>query len=161
MAIPNINWTAAKWVAIGVVVVAAFALGWDLGSGKVQAEWATANAKAQETAIQKERQDQQVSDVVGSKVAAEAVKERVVYKTLIKEVPKYVESDCDLSSGFRVFHDAAATAALPDPGAPRADAAPIKAQDVAATVAENYESCRDNERRLEALQEIINKYNSQ
>lgn len=161
MAITNINWTAVKWIVLGVVMAFAFWMGWDLGTERVQARWDTANALAQEAAIKKERQDQQVADAVGAKVAAAATKERLVYKTLIKEVPKYVESDCDLSAGFRVFHDAAATATMPDSGATRADAAPIKAEAVATTIAENYESCRDNERRLEALQEIINKYNSQ
>ena len=157
----TINWKAIKWILVIASFVALFAAGWHLGSTKIKAEWDTANAAAEKTAIKKEREDQKVADAVGQEVAAAAVKERVVYKTLIKEVPKYVENDCDMSGGFRVFHDAAATAAVPDPSAPRVDAAPVKAQDVAAAVAENYESCRDNERRLEALQEIIRKFNQE
>lgn len=161
MTIPSINWTAAKWIAIGLSVVVAFGLGWNIGSNLKQAQWDAAVAKALEQEVKKERKDQQTADAAGAKVAAAAVKERVVYKTLVREIPKYVESDCNLSSGFRVFHDAAATATVPDPGSAGADATPVKAEDLAATVAENYESCRDNERRLEALQDIIKKYNSQ
>lgn len=156
-----INWKTIKWIVIAVSFVASFAVGWHLGSTKIQAEWDTANATAEKAAIKKEREDQKVADAVGQEVAAAAVKERVVYKTLIKEVPKYVENDCALSGGFRVFHDAAATATVPDSSTPRADAAPVQAQAVAATVAENYEACRDNERRLEALQEIIRKFNQE
>ena len=156
-----INWTTAKWIAISLAVVAVCALSWSLGADRIQAKWDAEKAALAEAALQQERKDQAVASAVGAKVAAAATKERVVYKTLIKEIPKYVESDCDLSGGFRVLHDAAATATLPDPSSTGADAAPVRAQDVAATVAENYESCRDNGRRLEALQEIIKKYNSQ
>lgn len=161
MFIPSINWTAIKWIAIGLTVVVAFAFGWNLGSGNLRAEWDAANSLAMEAEIQKERKDQLAADVVGANVASASLKERVVYRTLIKEIPRYVESDCDLSAGFRVFHDAAATATVPDPGTAGTDAAPVKAQDVASTVSENYESCRDNERRLEALQEIIRNFNQE
>lgn len=152
---------AAKWILMAVIFVASFTAGWHLGSDRIQAKWDAANASAEKTAIKREREDQKAADVVGQEVAAAAVKERVVYKTLIKEIPKYVESNCDLSGGFRVLHDAAATATVPDPGTHRADAATVKAQDLAATVTENYEACRDSERRLEALQEIIRKYNQE
>lgn len=151
---------AAKWIAIGLAVVVAFGLGWNIGSDLKQSQWDAAVAEALEQAVKKEREDQQTADAVGAKAAAAAVKERVVYKTLVKEIPNYVESNCNLSGGFRVFHDAAATATVPDPSTSRADAAPVKAEDLASTIADNYESCRDNERRLGALQEIINKYNS-
>jgi hypothetical protein len=161
MASLMMNWKLVKWIALSLAVVAVCALSWSLGADRIQAKWDAEKAALAEAALKQERKDQAVADAVGAKVAAAAVKERVVYKTLIKEIPKYVESDCDLSGGFRVFHDAAANATVPDPSATGADAAPVKAQDVAATVAENYESCRDNERRLEALQEIIKKYNSQ
>jgi hypothetical protein len=155
------NWKVARWIALSLVVLAVCALSWSLGVDHVQAKWDAEKAALAEAALKQERKDQAFADAVGAKVAASATKERVVYKTLIKEIPKYVESDCNLSGGFRVFHDAAANATVPDSSATGADAASVKAQDVAATVAENYESCRDNERRLEALQEIIKNYNSQ
>lgn len=66
-------------------------------------------------------------------------------RTIIKEVPVYVPADsCALPGGFRLLHDAAALGVpLPGPAA-IADAAPVPAQDVARTVAENYTGCRGN-----------------
>ena len=156
-----INPSTIKWIAISLVVLAACGLSLHLGTEHVQAKWDAEKAALAEQSLEKERKDQSVADAVGAKVVAEATKERVVYKTLIKEIPKYVESDCTLSAGFRVLHDAAATAAVPDTGASRTDAAAVTAQDVAETVTENYESCRDNARRLGALQEVIRKYNQE
>ena len=154
-----INPSTIKWIAISLVVLAVCALSWNLGEDHVQAKWDAEKAALAEQSIEKERKDQSVADAVGAKVAAEATKEKVVYRTLIKEIPKYVESDCDLSAGFRVLHDSAATGTLPDTSSIGANAAPVSAKDVAEVTAENYEACRDNERRLGALQEIIRNYN--
>lgn len=59
---------------------------------------------------------------------------------IIREVPVFVRSDEWLSGGFRLLHDAAARNAVPDT-AGIADAAPVAAQDAAATVADNYTDC--------------------
>lgn len=159
MVSPMINLSTIKWIAISLAALAACALSWSLGADHIKAKWDAEKAALAEEALKRERKDQSVADAVGAKAAAAAVKERVVYKTLIKEIPKYVESDCDLSGGFRVLHDAASAGAVPDTGASGVDAAPVAAQVVAETVIENYEACRDNERRLGALQEIIRNYN--
>lgn len=87
-----------------------------------------------------------------------AAQERVVYRDIIKEIPSYVPSDLPVLSGdFRVLHDAAARgSALPEPGDPsRADAATVKPQDLAVTVTDNYASCRFDQERLRALQEVV------
>lgn len=154
-----INPSTIKWIAISLVVLAACVLSWNLGADHVQAKWDAEKAALAQEAVKRERKDQSVADAVGAKVVAEATKERVVYKTLIKEIPKYVESDCSLSAGFRVLHDAAATGTMPDTSSTGTDAAPVSAKDVAEVTVENYEACRDNERRLGALQEIIRNYN--
>lgn len=51
MTIPSINWTAAKWIAIGLSVVVAFGLGWNIGSNLKQAQWDAAVAKALEQEV--------------------------------------------------------------------------------------------------------------
>ena len=74
-------------------------------------------------------------------------------ETLIKEVPIYVPSDsCELPGGFRVLHDAATGSVQADP-ARAADAPPVSAQDVAATVVANYTGCRENAELVESLQD--------
>lgn len=76
-------------------------------------------------------------------------------RTIIKEVPVYVSADDPaLSGGWRVLHDAAALGEFPDP-ARVADAAPVPAQDAAATVASNYGQCHETEAQLAALQDWI------
>lgn len=83
----------------------------------------------------------------------------VAGETIIKEVPVYVPSDTpDLPGGFRVHHDAAAIGELPDP-ARVADAPAVPAQDVAATLAENYLVCRATAEQLTALQEWVRRQN--
>lgn len=159
MVSPMINLSTIKWIAISLAALAACALSWNLGANHVKAKWDAEKAALAEEALKQERKDQSVADAVGAKVAAAAVKERVVYKTLIKEIPKYVESDCDMSAGFRVLHDAAANGTVPDTGSVGADVAAVPAEDAATTIVENYEACRDNERRLGALQEIIRNFN--
>ena len=129
-------------------------------------EWREARSlahyKAENIALQ--------AQVSGLKVALkrEKASERVVVKyvdrlqvvagrtkTIIKEVPVYVPADsADLPAGFRVLHDAAATGELPDP-ARIADAAPVAAQDAAATVIDNYGACHANAEQVTALQDWI------
>ncbi len=101
------------------------------------------------------RANQTVITKVVTRVVQKAVEERVVYRDLIKEVEKHVPST--LPADFRVYHDAAA-AGVPVPEAgdsARADAAPVRPEDLAVTVAENYAGCRDDRRRFEALQELV------
>lgn len=73
---------------------------------------------------------------------------------IIKEVPVYVPDSSFLPGGFRLFHDAAAHGEQPDASG-AADAAPVAAQDVAATVAGNYAACHENAEQLIALQEWV------
>lgn len=93
---------------------------------------------------------------VAPKVEAQVQKEKVrietVYKTITKEVLKYVKNDtCTLSPGFRVLHDAAANAQLPrDSGI--AQAAPVPVADLAETITANYEGCQQNVNLIEGWQ---------
>lgn len=108
------------------------------------------------------KQAQEVNDkraAIAQPIAAKQVevqeKIRTVFKTIIKEVPTYVSiNDCPMSPGFRVFHDAAANGVLPDPSR-IPDAALVPAQDVANTVAENYQTCHATAARLTGLQDWV------
>lgn len=63
-------------------------------------------------------------------------------REIIRKVPVFVPAGaCELPAGFRVFHDAAAEGSVPDAAA-IAHGAPVDAQTVAATVADNYGTCR-------------------
>ena len=71
----------------------------------------------------------------------EVVRVVTVTKTILKDRPVYVkDTDCPLTGGFRVLHDAAANGEVPDPSA-IPDAAPTPAAAVADTVATNYGIC--------------------
>lgn len=74
---------------------------------------------------------------------------------LVREVPVFVPAGSVLSGGFRLFHDAAAAGGpVPDPAA-IADAAPIDAQAVAGTVADNYATFHETAQRLTSLQDWV------
>ena len=98
---------------------------------------------------------QAVTAKVDTKHAQVVERIRTVTVTQIKEVPTYVsDSDCPLSPGFRVLHDAAVAGELPDPSR-IADAAPVPAPDVAETAVENAGICRETAQRLTDLQEWV------
>lgn len=121
----------------------------DIGYDKAKAEYA--NQAAQ---VDTKREEVGAPIAAAQPVVQERI--RIVTKTIIKEVPVYVKADaCPMPSGFRVLHDAAADGEVPDP-ARIADAAPVPAQDAAATVADNYGTCLANAARLTGLQEWVN-----
>lgn len=84
-------------------------------------------------------------------------------KTIREEIPGEIQlvevirntSDCELPGAFRLLHDRAASGSADAENPAGTDAAPVPAQDAAATVAENYRIARENAARLEALQAII------
>ena len=104
-----------------------------------------------------------------SEERAKAVSERVVVqyrdrvRTITEQRPAEIqlveviraESNPPLSPSFRLLHDSAATGsqAAENPGG--TDAAPVPVADAAETVAANYATCRTDQARLAALQEII------
>lgn len=137
--------------------------GWkcySLGKSVVQAEWDAEKAAIVIAAAEAEKAAQKAADAVASNVHQAAVKERIVYKTITKEVDR-VANDCPASADFRMLHDAAATAEMPSASSTGANVSSVAAKDVAETVIDNYESCRDSMRRLEALQQIIRSYNGE
>lgn len=143
-------------VKLGVVVAclaAVFGAGWFKGADHVQALWDNATTRAagrivRVQALQAEASVQVVTQYID--------RVQTVYRTgqtITKEVPVYVPATTpDLPGGFRLLHDAAATGTALDASG-GANAPPVSAQDAAATVAENYTSCRATAEQLKALQQ--------
>ena len=145
-----------RWLllACGITALVLGYFGWadhqqGLGYDKAQAEYA-AQAKKVDT-----RREEVAPPIEAAQIVVQE-RIRIVTQTIIKEVPVYVKADdCPMPGGFRVLHDAAADGEVPDPTR-IADAAPVPAQDVAATVADNYGTCLANAARLTGLQEWVN-----
>ena len=141
-----------RWLAMLVLAAAVFATGWVKGASQVQARWdAATGAQAVAVAAVKQHQAEATVQVV-TQYVDRVHTVRVAGETIIKEVPVYVPADSPaLPGGFRLLHDAAARGELPD-AASAADAPAVPAQDLAATIAANYLSCRENAEQLTALQ---------
>lgn len=147
-------------VILAVITTVLLGAGWKcyvVGKQAVQREWDAEKAANVLRAAEEARKNQEVANTVAANVAETARKERIVYRTILKEVDRV--QDCPIDPLVGVLHDAAATATMPDTSATGTNAATITTQDLTETVVENYESCRDSMRRLEALQEIIRQYN--
>lgn len=149
---------AAIIVVICIVLTGTHWKAYKHGQIVVQAKWDTERAQVAEAAAKAKEKAQATADTIASKVEKEATKTRVVYREILKKVP-HVQAHCDLPADVRMLHDAAATATMPDSGSSRPDGAAVTAQDFTQTVVENYESCQDSARRLQALQEVIRAYN--
>jgi hypothetical protein len=149
--------------AVAVTCLVLAGAGWKcyvMGKQSVQTKWDAERAASALAAVESFKKQQEVADSVAKTVVESARKDRIVYRTLTKEVDR-VSNDCPASSAFGMLHDAAATASMPDSSSTGVNGSTIAAKDVAETVIENYESCRDSNRRLEALQAIIRQYNKE
>ena len=148
---------AAGWALVALALLAIYSWIWHRGAAHVQARW---DAVAAEQAKVRAEQAATRAEVSTEVVSAHAERVRVIREkgeVIIREVPVYVPAgSCDLPSGFRVHHDAAAAGVLPDP-AGIADADPAAAQAVAEAVADNYATCHANAEQLSALQEWVRK----
>jgi len=150
---------ALPWRLIALAAIAASLAigGCQFGEQRVQAKW---DAEKSATTLQAARTEVAQAEATTQVVTKYVDRIQVVRERgndIVKEVPIHVPNPsdpaaCALPGGFRVFHDAAAQGELPDP-AKRVDAAAVTAQDVAATVADNYATCHANAEQLKALQE--------
>ncbi len=140
------------YAALAVALVAGY-FAWADHIGDVREEKVRAQYAKQAKAADDKRAA--IAPQIAVKQAVQQEKIRTVFKTIIKEVPTYVSiNDCPMSPGFRVFHDAAANGVLPD-ASRIPDAAHVPAQDVANTVAENYQICHATAARLTGLQDWV------
>ncbi len=146
-----------------VLAVLLAAGGWKcyvMGKQTVQAAWDQEKLATLQAQQAKQQADQATADRIATQVAKSAARDRVVYRTITREVA-HVPNDCPVPGVVRVLHDAAAAGEMPDTGPARADAPAVSAQALTETVIDNYEACRDDQRRLAALQEIIRQYNGE
>lgn len=143
------------WLALGALVAASAGWGYTRGANAVQDRWDKATAE-QSSAVALVRQRQaEVTERVVTEYVDRVRTVQVAGDTIIREVPVYVQTQCDpdgrLPAGWRVQHDAAASGEPADP-ARFADAAPVAPDAAAETVARNYLACRLNAEQLTALQ---------
>jgi hypothetical protein len=80
-------------------------------------------------------------------------------RTIIKEIPIYVQDTVNLSGGWRMLHNNAVYNELPDTTRD-SDEGTVKAQSITATdaletVAANYGICHENSQTLQALQSWV------
>lgn len=144
-----------RWLAVVALIAAVFAFGWLKGAQHGERRLEKAQIAAEREATRLANKRVVVTTRIERKYLPQLTRERVVTETIIKEVDRYVPvSDCPLSLGFRVFHDAAASGEVPDP-ARITDGAAVTAKEAASTVAENYGACREDQLRLKGLQEWI------
>lgn len=104
-----------------------------------------------------ERAQQAITNQVAAAHEQGRAADRIVYKTIEREVIRYVANPdhavCRLDAGWVQLHDAAALSHIPDP-AHSVDAAPsgLTSDDAIGTIVDNYGACQDNARRLADLQ---------
>ena len=172
------TWLALAWSVLKRAFALARAVPWQVYAGfaLVVAFWLHGNAQYRAGVRESDERHRIADEAANARLAEQAaalatrqqdVTERVVTqyvdrvrtvrekaREIVKEVPVYVPADsCPLPSGFRLLHDAAALGVPPVPdAAARADAAPVPAQTAAATVADNYGTCRETAEQLRGLQ---------
>lgn len=131
------------WITLGVSVAWALSMVYAIHHGKsiVQAEWDASVERGKVAVAQlKDRQvtvNMIVDTVVKERVTTIREKARVIEKEIPVFVPEYRDN---LSGGFRLLYDAAATNTIPD-RAGIATAAPVAVGDVASTTNRNFEQC--------------------
>lgn len=156
-------------LAASLGLIVGFGGGWTVRDWKAGAD-ATEAAKAQARqvirVVERQREQADVTTTVEARATDTQVQIRTVTQTIIKEVPVYVSAETDarfaLPVGLVRVHDAAAAGRpLPEPaGEPDGAAGDLEASDVApswlaATIAENYGTCRLDQSRLADLQDWI------
>ena len=156
-------WTLSKLVPswcyglIAFVAIAGAGAVYERHAGEsiVQKKWDAEKAQAVVQAENIRLLNQAAIGKQADKYIVKQAAAKVIYKTIIKEVEKYVPNTLPmLPGGFRLLHDAAAEGVTVD-GTSGVDAAPVAPSVVAKTVADNYADCRADQDRLEALQAIV------
>jgi hypothetical protein len=91
-----------------------------------------------------------------TKLAQDRVRIYTEAAQVIHDIPTFIPPGaCELPAGFRVLHDAAATGQAPE-ASRGPDGPAVPAEDLAATIADNYTACRDVAAQLGALQQWVN-----
>lgn len=143
---------------LALLALAAALVGFGFVKGLDYASDQTAKTEraALQTIIVVERK--QASQVASAAAAHEAkrAETRTIYKTIEKEVIRYVQTvppACQLSAGWVRLHDAAALSAVPAaPSEPDAQPSGFTDVDGLVTVVGNYEACNETRQQLVDLQ---------
>lgn len=163
----------AGWKGYALAAAAALALGFaggwtvrDWKAGADAADAARAETKQVIRVVERERDQADVTHAVETRAAKTQVQIRTVTQTIIKEVPIYVPAEADarfaLPVGLVRVHDAAAAgqplsepSGQPDDPAGYLEASDIPPSRLAATIAENYGTCRADLARFADLQDWV------
>lgn len=144
-----------RTILAGAVLFVGLSVGWQL-----RATWSLwAESRAQARTVRVMANQAAVTAQVDLIHQGTAETTRLIYRTLYREIPRYVPSEavarCTVPLGFVRLHDAAAQGvpAIPDPaGRPDAAAAGVGLDTVAGTVVDNYQTCNEVRGQLSALQ---------
>lgn len=145
------------WPHLLIAIGVALALGWanKMGADRVQAQWDASVERGRAEVARLQAAANKLTVRVETEYVDRVTTIREKGDVVVREVPVYVPAgSCDLPSGFRVLHDAAAWGAVPDPSR-IPDAAAVPAQDAAGTVAGNYFTCHETAQRLSSLQQWV------
>ncbi len=129
---------------------------YEAGQAQVQGKWDKAVERGR-TRLEELRAAASQVTVRTEKVYVDRIKTiREKGDAIVRKVPVFVPAgSCDLPGGFRLLHDAAAGGEpVPDP-ADIPDAAPVPAQEAAATVTGNYSTCQQTSQQLVSLQDWV------
>ena len=147
--------TPYKILAIALIAVAIFFTGYFKGRAAVQEKWEAAKMEAELHASKVAEQRASVTTKVVTEYVdrVKLVKEKA--DAIVREVPVYIPSDATCPAGVGLLHDAAVTQVPVSESSRSSDAPPVGAQDLAATVTQNYGICHQNAEQLKALQDWI------
>ncbi len=146
-----------RWLMLAGLGLALFMAGWAKGVAHEQRTQLDAQRDAAVQIVQVERKQAAVSQQVVQRHEAGRARDRMVTKTIEREVIRYVQAtsnnDCRIDRDWLRLHTAAVMSADPDsPRVADATATSATAGDVLATDASNYAACHETTRQLVDLQ---------
>lgn len=126
------------------------------GEADVQAQWDKQKRADADAAAKLQAEANRVSTKIVTQYVDRVRVVREKSNAIVRQVPVFVPPGLpDLPGGFRLLHDAAAANEPLPSGASVFDAAPVPAQTVAATVADNYGTDHETAERLISLQDLV------
>jgi hypothetical protein len=160
-ALAALRWLWAAPVARKVLIAIALTSlgvvgGYLQGAAHVTKQWNAAKAATAAAVAKVETKQAEATTKVVTQYVDRVQVVREKGQTITKQVTKYVPLSAPaLPYGFRLLHDAAATGVpLPD-AAVSLDGPSVSAQDVAATVSDNYAVCHVEFEKLKSLQDWV------
>ena len=149
-----------RWLALVGLTLAFGGVGYLRGRLDEQASHLATKLDQLVGVVRIERQQADISQQVAVAHEKDRAQDRVIYKTIEKEVIRYVANPdhtaCRLDRGWVQQHDAAALSTLPA-ATSSADAttSDLTSNDALVAITGNYAACQDNARQLTDLQAWI------